>query len=293
MKSPSSAQGLQFAAAQTLYLAVFGAASWFWLRWTGVDTTATVTAVCCLPVALEAALAATSQADYRQYLARLGACALFAPILLLFWSTSLDPAPAWPFPVAAAATHALVFVAGLFWIGTRATRVAAEPNATAVAAGTLVARLVSLANPGTPFTVERAPAGEVVARFLYPADAGRSHVVYLRLDSARGEVHVRERLSARDAKPRNEAEASLRRPGDKLLDPSRPTAARVSGVVAQTTLIEPARLQATPLTTSGSTAELPVDFASRLDEEGLVTALCLLVIRSGWHWQPEFFARGD
>ena len=55
----------------------------------------------------------------------------------------------------------------------------------------------------------------------------------------------------------------------------------------QTTLIEPARLAAVPLQLTPGGAHLPEAHVDGLDGEGVLTALCALVTRSGWHWQPR------
>ena len=284
-------QGYQIAAGLAVYAGAFGSANWMWLRRSGVETTAVMTVICCLPAMLTLLLAATSLADYRQYVVRLLACAMFTPILLLFWSGSQEPAVGWPFLTGAGVAHALAFVAAIFWLGTNTTRVEAVGGVAPVDAETLTARLVSLPAGVARCDAQKPAAFEVVVRFR--AEAGRLHAVMLRLDTEQHAVHVRERLTADAARPVTAAEASLRGLGEPAFDPSRPEAASISGKVAQTTMIEPARLQAIPLTLDGRTAKLPADFTAGLDGEGLVTALCAVVTRSGWNWQPEFFESGD
>lgn len=284
--------GIKIGVAAAVYLALFGAANWIWLRRTGVNMTVFTTAVCSLPAVLGAVLASTSTEDYRQYVARVAACAVFTPVLLLFWSGSLEAAArrrVWPFAVSAAAAHAVVFVAGVFWFGQSTTRIARDPDVPSVDDATLVARLRSLGLPSAPFDVSQPSPGQLAFSFRFAADEGRSHTAYLAIDAENRSVRVRERLSAKAARPRDEAESSMRRPGDPLADPARPKATSVSSAVAQTTLIEAARLRSIPVTLAGGTAQAPADFLAALDGEGMVTLLCAVVTRSGWDWEPVFF----
>ena len=56
-------------------------------------------------------------------------------------------------------------------------------------------------------------------------------------------------------------------------------------MVLQATLIEPKRLQAIPVQILGEKAEI----GGKLDGEGMVTALCALITKSGWRWAPVLF----
>ena len=281
----------------TLYLGIVGLATWIWLDWCGVEPAFVIAAVCALPATLGAVLALTSTADGRQYVARVLACMMFTPALLLFWATSLDPAagavarPVWPFATGFIVVHVLCFVAAIFWGGTALTAVPARPDASILSAADLRARLLSLNAPSVPFEVAAGEAAEeVVASFRYAADARRSHGVLLRLDQARREVRVRERTGAAGARPITAEEASMRGPADPFFDPTRPSADRIWGKTAQTTQVDAERLAAVPLRFERQRAVLPDDYAAALDGEGMVTVLCALVTRSGWRWQPVFFA---
>ena len=76
--------------AVTGHLAVFGAALWW-----GLGAGAGDAVICFGPVAMAAALAATSRSDRQQYVARLFAAAPFLPIGLLMWAFSHDAAGWW------------------------------------------------------------------------------------------------------------------------------------------------------------------------------------------------------
>jgi len=282
----------------TLYLAIVGVVVWIWLRWFGIDPSLAVSVVCGLPALLGAVLAGTSTADERQYVARVLACMMFTPALLLFWATSLDPdagalaRPIWPFATSLVVVHVLCFVGAIFWGGSALTAVPPVPGAPLASATDLRARLLSLNTiTSIPFEVAIGSDGaDVVVSYVYGAEARRSHHVLLNLIEARREVRVRERLGTAGARPITADEASMRSPGDPFYDPMRPPAKRIWGKTAQTTQIDQNRLAAVPLQVKGRGALLSPQFAAPLDGEGMVTVLCALVIRSGWRWQPEFFA---
>ena len=282
-----------------LYLAAVGAVTWVWLRWYGVEPTPPITAVCALPAVLGAVLACTSTADERQYVARVLACMLFLPALLAFWAGSLDPdpgavaRPVWPFATGLMAIHALCFVGVIFWGGSTLTAVAPVAGVPIVSATDLRARLFSLNTASVPFEVANGSGNpDIVVSYRYDAAARRSHHVLLNLDAGRREVRVRERVGAAGARPISADEASMRGPGDLSYDPTRPKATHIWGKTAQTTQIETGRLAAVHLQFNGHAARLSPESAAGLDGEGMVTVLCALVTRSGWRWQPEFFASG-
>lgn len=85
----------------------------------------------------------------------------------------------------------------------------------------------------------------------------------------------------------------MRGPANPWFDPTRPSAGQVSGKTVQTRMIDAQRLAAVPLRIAGSAVELSAVDARGLDDDGLVTLLCAVVTRSGWHWQPAFFDSGD
>ena len=196
--------------------------------------------------------------------------------------------PHWPFVVVAALAHAVAFVGLIVWGGRWTTRVPAATGVARVNAAVLRARLEALAaDPHAPFTVA-AEDGRLVVEVA--AGEQRSHRIALTLDDARTEVRVTERVGAHGARPRDADEARLRVVGDACFDPTRPQADRVWQTTWQATLIDPERLAAVPLRPLGLHAELPCAYARALDGEGVLTVLCALVTRSGWHWQPRLGA---
>jgi hypothetical protein len=286
-------QNLLIGVANVVYLALFGAANWVWLRRGGGISAPLATVICFLPAALGAILAGTSMEDNRQYIARIMACAVFAPILLLFWSAS-QSSPGnqranWPFAVGAGVMHVIVCAGAVLLVGSAVTRMPGAANVSPVDTAMLRGRLLTLSSADSPFEISQPAANELVASFRFPPGEGRSHAVQLLIDAENRRVRVRERLSANAARPRNESEASMRRLGDPYFDPTRPVATHVSGSVAQTTLIDPERLKATPVSLQGSSAIAPTEFLATLDGEGMLTLLCATVTRSGWSWEPFFF----
>lgn len=204
-------------------------------------------------------------------------------------AAAIEASPRWPFFVGAALAHTLVFVALTFWGGRWTTRVDAETGASVVNAVALRTRLASFAaSPHASLLLAETDDGCVVIDL--PVGALRSHRITLALDEARREVHVAERIGAFGARPRDAAEASLRGTMDAAFDPARPQADRLWQTTWQATLIDPVRLAAVPLRPLGLHAELPPAHAAALDGEAVLIALCALVTRSGWHWQPHLGA---
>jgi len=192
----------------------------------------------------------------------------------------------WPGFVAATLAHALAVVALIFWGGRWTTRVDAVDGVRAVNLAALRARLVSFAGgPRAPLQLSESSPGRFVVDL--PLESLRSHRIVLTFDESRHEVSVVERVGAHGARPRDGEEASLRSVGDARFVPTRPHADRVWQTAWQATMIEPLRLAAVPLGPLGLHAELPAAYAAALDAEGVLTALCALVTRSGWHWQPR------
>jgi hypothetical protein len=192
----------------------------------------------------------------------------------------------WPGFVAATLAHALAFVALIFWGGRWTTRVDADPGVRPVNLAALRARLASFVeDPHAPLRVVESGADGLTIDVAL--EALRSHRIALTFDTRRREVRVAERVGAHGARPRDEDEASMRSPVDDPFDASRPQADRVWQTTWQATLIEPQRLAAVPLGPLGLHARLPAPYAAALDGEGVLTALCALVTRSGWHWQPR------
>jgi hypothetical protein len=285
-----------FAVAQ---LALMGGLAWTWLATAGARPGVLEALVCTAPAVLALRLGATSQADRQQYVARLLACAAMLPILLMMWAGAQDtPAPTpemapwvrhpWIFFTTFAVLHATIFVAAIAWLARAVTRVEAARHAAWVPAAVLAQRLQSLAAAGVPCTVtagERPGEWTVALRL---AAAERSHRVLLKIDEPGRTVRVRERLGASGAAPCGCEEASLRTLGEPICDPTRPEAQKISSRVAQATMIDPARLQATRLVLRDGIAEpaAQAPSATAPDPDAVVTLLCALVTRSGYAWQP-------
>lgn len=291
-ETPMHAQNAYwFAGVHVAYVMLFCAAVWLWLKSCGAALTAVPTAICFLPAALCGALAFTSTEDFEQYLMRLGACAMFTPVLLLFWASSDDSQERsmWMVGVAAGVLHLAAFAGSIYYFGTRLTRVPASADVAAVDLETLRARLSAIGGTHAPFDTQVSASGELTASYRFVSGEPRKHLALLTFDAEHHAVRVRERLSENLARPKDESERSMRSFGDKAFDPTRPDANYVSASVAQTTRIKPDRLSAVPLQMAGPSASVPSAFAAELDGEGMLTVLCAVVTRSGWHWQPAFF----
>ena len=249
-------------------------------------------AICLAPALLALVLARTSQADRQQYVARLMACAVMLPLLLLMWATSqpvvVSSALVWSAAGGLFVTHIALFVAAVIWLARRATRIEAQPGAAVVGAALLGQRLQSLADAGVPADVTPGQGtGEWLVEVRFAPGVPRSHRIRLVIDEPARRVRVRERLDARGAAPLNADEASLRSIGDTWFDPSRPQAQRVSGITLQASMIEPSRLAATCLALDGGRVRLLAPAPADLDADGVVAVLAALVTRSGYGWQPE------
>jgi hypothetical protein len=192
----------------------------------------------------------------------------------------------WIFFTGVALLHAAGFVAAIAWLAAVTTRVEAARGTTPVPAALLVQRLRSLAETGAPIDVAAGAAAGECAVVLRLAEAGRSHRIPLHIDERTHTVHVRERVGASGATPRDADEASLRGVGDSAVDPTRPDARRISSRVAQTSMIDPARLQGTRLVLRDGRAEPAPQARTSADADEIVTLLCALVTRSGYAWQP-------
>jgi hypothetical protein len=280
-------------AAAVAYLILFSGVVGLWLEGYAGSVATADGLVLALPALLGLVLAMTSTGDPRQYVARVLAAMMFAPILLLFWATSFAPAlhssaqPVWPFALAAAVGHAGAFVATILLGGVLLTRVPALRGSSVLAAADLRARLLALDGLTPATTAVGDDADGVLVAWHAASGEERRHEIRLSIDAARRRVRVRERLVAAGAAPATAADASLRAPGEDRFDPARPRAQAVSGVTWQTTLIDPARLgELLPVVDA---RVLPPAAAG--DGEALVTLLCALVTRSGWDWRPEFLAR--
>jgi hypothetical protein len=161
-----------------------------------------------------------------------------------------------------------------------------------VPAALLVRRLQSLAAAGVPLEVTAGTGAGEWAVALRLGEADRTHCVLLQIDEDTRTVRVRERVGASGAAPRDAAERSMRGIGDPAVDPTRPDAQRISSRVAQASMIDPARLQATRLVLRDGDAEPPPHALTTKDADELVALLCTLVTRSGYAWQPLLWGGG-
>ena len=196
--------------------------------------------------------------------------------------------PQWPFYTGAIVTHMLFFVGLIFWGGSALTQVPALAGSVAVPADTLLERLSSLARASDRLIVSKPEAHSVL--FEVPAGPRRSHKITLRLDAGKQAVQVEERLAASAAAPVDDDEASMGDFGESAFDATRPDAQRVWSSTWQATMIEPARLAGMPLQLQATSVLMPASYLDSLDDEGVLTALCAVVTRSGWRWQPRLLA---
>ena len=233
--------------------------------------------------------------DVASGLARLAAQQVPAPSLH-HTPTPAEPAPRWPFFTAMATAHALVFVMLVAWGSVHTTRVPAQRGAAVATLEQLQARLLSLGRPGGPFEIHDVTVAEGAPALRVDAspDPHRTHEITLRLDATRGCVHVHEKLRVNGDAPRDDDEAHMAPIGGTAggwHSAAGPDAQYVWTSTWQATLIEPRRLGAVPLMLHAQHAELPRRHAATLDGEGVLTVLCALVTRSGWHWQPRLWGR--
>lgn len=287
------------AVAAFLLCALAGAWAWCWLLLLGAAPAAIDLLISAAPAALSLGMAFTPTVDRHQYVARLMACCLMLPILLMFWVSSQDAAPgaaaAWPaltwlhkpwlyftvWPV----VQVLAFLLALWWLAAAATRVEPGIGVTQLSAAQLDQHLQALCAASLP--VDLTPGDQAhqwQLNIRLPAAEGRMHRVVLDIDDATAQVWVRERLGLSRAAPRNEQEASMRSLGDSPFDPSRPHAQAMSGRSIQTTLIVPDQLAAVELGWAGGQVQLLSPAPT--EPEAIVTVLCALVTRCGYAWQP-------
>lgn len=271
--------------------------------------------VCAAPAVLGALLALTSTADRQQYLARGLAAALMLPIGLAMWAGTADgPAasasaeratgPAiWALGLGLLLAWLLGWLALLAWAAQRATRIQPAPGTPALDAGRLHRRLAALQRSGAPLAlapIEQGTSGAprvLEATLQVDPTGARGHRVRLQLDAARHAVFVVERLGAQAAAPLA-GEGSFHRPGDPLVDASRPAVQRVSGRVRQTTMLDAAALAAWPLHWQGdelkAAVSCPGDWPGA-DAEGRgrmgAALLAAVVLGCGWTWRPQLWSR--
>lgn len=201
--------------------------------------------------------------------------------------------PAWPFIAAAAVVHGLCFAGLIVWCAAAITGVPPEAGTEGVEGGELLQRLQSAAAQ-SPHCDWRRTAADTV-QVTYRMSARRVHHIRMRLDAAKQRVLVVEKLGVDGDAPCDASEARMHDLGDvgeSAFDASRPDAQRVWSSTWQATMIEPHRLAAVPLQLLAARAQFPAAYLASLDGEGVLTALCAVVTRSGWHWQPRLTGLG-
>ena len=271
-----------------LYAAAYGAVVLAWLHGLGVAQGNAALFVCALPALAALWARASGLLPVRNAIAKVLAVAMFGPLLLLFWAGEQVPpaVPGWPFFVPAVLLHAAVFVGTIVSLGQTMTRVEPAEGVPPVPAATLRRRLVALAGASpVSCTIQVWPGGTLVFELLASPAGDRHHRVLLDLRTDTFEVRVREQLGSAAARPGDAAEASMRGPGDPAVDATRPDADRVWAAVRQTTMLEPEQLDAVPLEIDGDAVRIT---GTPQRGEGVLLALCAVVIRSGWAWQPAW-----
>jgi hypothetical protein len=271
-------------AATTAYLAAVGAA---FAAWHAIDGPWTLL-LCVAPALVGALLATTSQADRGQYTVRLLAAGMMLPILVLFvlCEDHIGVAAAIGFVV----VHVAAFLLQVVWLSSFTTRIDPPDDVAPVAATALARRLAALPTLGLPIGTAADGEGRAVRlRWTPPNEPGRQHVVTLWLDASRHEAIVTERVRADDAAPANADERSMRDSlADEAFDPTRPDAQRVWLRVAQTTLLDDARLDAAPVASIGERLVWRGPSPPALaDSNTLMACLAVLVLEAGWAWRPK------
>ncbi|RPI43463.1 MAG: hypothetical protein EHM59_15335 [Betaproteobacteria bacterium] len=265
------------------YLLAFGAVLW---RALGGDLTDAFVGLA--PAALAVMLGATSQADRRQYVARLLAAVMFAPALLLFWASSHPGGGLWL--IVLVVVHVLAILLLIVWLASFTTRIAAAPGLAPVGSLRLGRRIASLDSAdGAISSRPGRTATEWLIDLRLLQGQARSHRVRLEVDDARGAVRVQELVGARGARPENAAERSMRSPGDPAFDPARPDAQAVWARTWQSTVIEPERLAATATEFKDDRVAYTLAPDRPQDAEAWIVLLAAVVIRSGYAWQPRLF----
>jgi hypothetical protein len=276
---------LPVALVATLHAALAGAALYGWLVLAGGTPAAFDAALCAAPGLLVLALGFTAQADRRQYVARLLATSMMAPLLLAMWAGSQpvrdDVAGGWFF-VPFVLLHAAAFVATLLWLAGTTTRVDGDASARTLPAGVLAHRLRALRDAGVP--IVEAGAGRWVVDHLDGEQ--RVHRVLLDVDPRARAVRVRERIGVHGDAPRDDDEASLRgglmRP---RFDRARPDAAAVWSRTAQATMLVPERLEAARASL-GARGDAVPHAGGDASPEGWLELLAAVVTRAGFDWRP-------
>jgi hypothetical protein len=283
---------LPVAVVTTLHAALAGAALYGWLVLAGGGPDAFDVALCASPGALALALGFTSQDDRRQYVARLLAASMMAPLLLAMWAGSQpvrDEVSGWWFFVPFVLLQAAAFAAIVLWLAGTTTRVDGDASARTLPADVLAQRLRALRDAGVP--IVEAGAGRWVVD--HRDGERRVHRVLLDVDAAARAVRVRERLGVHGDVPRDDDEASLRgglmRP---RFDPARPDATAVWNRTAQATMLVPERLEAARVALGARGDRVPRS-GGDASPEAWLELLAAVVTRAGFDWRPTLglFAR--
>lgn len=247
--------------------------------------------LCVAPAIAGALLAATAQADRKQYMARMLAAGAFLPVLLMMWASSHEHAGLWL--LAFVAVHVAAFLALILWLASLATRIEPAQGVAPVGEETLLRRLASLARRSGPLRLVPAPVRSRIQFDLLAGErAERSHRVILDVDAAHRAVSVRERLGAHGAAPRDESEADMRTGGEPWFDPSRPEAQRAWTRTLQSTMIDPERLDRVELRIELDRVDFEWPAAGPPDGDAVMTLLAATVTRSGYSWRPRLLPGG-
>ena len=267
-----------------LYQGAFGAALYVVLQGDVLDAV-----LCFGPIAIVAALAMTSQADRKQYIARLLAAALFLPIGLLFWASS-HPAGGWLLWVLTA-VHVATFLLVILWLARLATKVDAARGIPAAGADRLDSRMYSLQRSANGhFRLTRHGAEHVwTIELLAGTQPGRKHRMTLTLDAANGCVEVKEFLSADGAAPNNAQERDMRAVAEPAFDPARPDAQAVWNRTRQSSMIDPDRFVATNVRFDRDEVRFEYPPDTTVDDDAVIILFAALVTRSGYGWAPRLF----
>jgi len=263
------------------YLLAFGAALAWRLAGDLGDSV-----LCFAPAAAGALLAATSEADRKQYMARVLAGSMFAPALVMMWASSHERAGLWL--LVFVAVHIAAFVASIVWLASLATRIDPAEGVVPVGEDLLLRRLASLASSAGPLRLVPAPVrSRIQFDLLGGEEAERTHRVILDVEVARHAVSVRELLGAHAAAPRDGIEAEMRAAGEPWFDPSRPEAQRVWTRTLQSTMIDPEQLARTELRIELDRVECAWPAGGAPDSDAVMALLAATVTRSGYAWRPR------
>lgn len=247
--------------------------------------------ICFAPAVAGVVLAATSQSDRRQYIARVFAAALFLPILLLMWASS-EPVNGWHLALLAV-LHVGALLALVLWLAGFTTRIPAVTGVPVVGGAAFARRLEALARSSHGRFAVTAGAASHTWHVELRAEAasGRRHRLTLTLDEAAAAVRVREFASADGANPSSESERSMRGPGDPYFDPTRPDAQAVWNRTWQATMVELERLESTLVEFQGDEVRYVLPASRPIDDDAVITLFALVTTRSGYAWLPGLFGK--